>query len=501
MKRIVLALILLSSAELRAAAPVSPEQPTFALVIGFNGKPPKATDESIQPLRYADDDALAFYQLQKQLGAEAILLTMADPETRRRYPDVADGARPPTMDEIARAIDGLNARMDAAVRKGARPAFVFFYSGHGARDGSGEAALTLLGETLSQTAMHTRVLDKIRAPVIHLFIDACHAEAVVRPRDVEAKTVEIRPQDMLEHLSRASSVRYPHVGLIVASSSAAATHEWDVFQSGVFTHEVISGLRGVADVNHDGHVEYGELAGFLTAANREVSDPRARVASIVQAPAISTHEPLSRLRARSRIGWLTDIPPTAGRFFIEDRRGNRILDGHAEPGFSISVGVPPDELLFLRNRDEEAELTVRAGAEAPFSALAFRTRPLRPRGAMETSLRDGLFLMPYGPAYYAGYIDRLETNGESPPAAAAERRSPNRAVVWTLRGGAAALLAGSALFGALAWDARRDFESTPYQRQAMEASDRYTLDTTLAIGFAISGLACAAAAYFAGLRK
>jgi hypothetical protein len=86
-------------------------------------------------------------------------------------------------------------------------------------------------------------------------------------------------------------------------------------------------------------------------------------------------------------------------------------------------------------------------------------------------------------------------------ASTTEPRSSNRAVVWTLGGGAAALLAGSALFGALAWDAHRDFESTSYQRQAMDASDRYTLDTTLALGFAISGVACAAAAYLVGLRK
>ena len=199
------------------------------------------------------------------------------------------------MEEIARTIDALNASMDAAARAGATPVFVFYYSGHGARDANGEPAFALLGGMLSQTAMHQRVLDKLRSRVVHLVIDACHAEAVVRPRDIEAKTVEIRPEDLIEHLSKASSARYPHVGLVVASSSGAATHEWDLYQSGVFTHEVISGLRGVADVNHDGRVEYGELAAFLTAANREVVDPRARVSSVIQAPAIGAHRVLSRL--------------------------------------------------------------------------------------------------------------------------------------------------------------------------------------------------------------
>jgi hypothetical protein len=499
MKRVGLALALLIASQVRAAA-AEVEQRTFALVVGFNGRPPTAADDSIQPLRYADDDALAFYQLQKELGAEAILLTVPDAETRRRYPTIVDGVRPPTMDEIARSIAALNASMDAAARNGKKPAFTFFYSGHGARDANGEAALTLQDGTLSQTAMRRQVLDQIRAPEVNLFIDACHAAAVVRPRDIEAKTVEIRPQDLLEHLSRTNAVHYPHVGLIAASSSGAATHEWDLYQSGVFTHEVISGLRGVADVNHDGRVDYGELAAFLTAANREVQDPRARVVSVVQPPAASTHAVLSRLGARSTIGSLTGIPATLGRFFIEDRRGNRILDGHAEPGFSISVGVPPDELLFLRNGDEEAELTIKAGAETQFGALAFRTRQLHPRGAMETSLRDGLFLMPYGPAYYSGYVDRLEATPDLPAVSAVASTSPNRAVVWMLRGSSAALLATSVAFGGLAWNARSDFEDTQFQRQASEASDRYRLDTTLAISFAVVGVACAAASYLVGLR-
>jgi hypothetical protein len=496
MKWALLALALALAVEGRAAA-ADGEPRTFALVIGYNGRPAGTTDDAIRPLRYADDDALAFYELQKELGAEAVLLTGPDAETKLRYPDIADAARPPTMDELVRAIGMLNESMDAAVRRGWRPTFVFFYSGHGARDANGEAALTLQDGVLSQTEMHTRVLDKVRAPLVHLFIDACHAEAVVRARDVEAKSVEIRPQDLVDHLSRTGPARYPHVGLIVASSSAASTHEWDLFQSGVFTHEVISGLRGVADANRDGRVEYGELAAFLAAANREVIDPRARVTSIVQPPATGAHEALSRLGSRSTIGWLTGIPPSAGRFFIEDKHGNRILDGHAEPGFSISVGVPPDELLFMRNRDEEAELVVKAGAETPFTGLAFRARVLRQRGAMETSLRDGLFLMPYGPAYYAGYVDRLEAAAD-PARTGAPANATDRAVVWSLRGGAAAFLATSAVFGALAWDAHGDFENTQLRRPASEANDRFKLDTTVAFSFAAAGLACAAAAYLIG---
>jgi hypothetical protein len=234
-----LSLLLLGLPALPAAAG-EPVEKNFALVIGYNGQPPGTTDESIQPLRYADDDALAFFALQKELGADAVLLTVADAETRRRYPLTADSARPPTMDEISRNIDALNARMDVASRQGMVPVLTLFYSGHGARDPKGEAALALLDGTLSQSAMHQRVLDKIRSQVVHLIIDACHAE----PWSGRATSRQRRSRSGPRIWSSTFRARAPPAtrtsGFVIASSSGASTHEWDLYQSGVFTHEVIS---------------------------------------------------------------------------------------------------------------------------------------------------------------------------------------------------------------------------------------------------------------------
>lgn len=76
-----------------------------------------------------------------------------------------------------------------------------------------------------------------------------------------------------------------------------------------------------------------------------------------------------------------------------------------------------------------------------------------------------------------------------------------RAAVWTLRGSAATLLASSAVFGALAWDARRDFESAPTPRAAQGPADRYATDTALAWSFAAIGLACAVASYIVDRQR
>jgi hypothetical protein len=482
----------------------------FALIVGYNGKPPGAAEPLMQPLRYADDDALAFYQLQKETGADAILLTIPDPDTRRRYPIAAEVARSPTRSELDRAIDTLNTRMEATARAGDSPTLIFFYSGHGARtqpDGGGEAALTLHDGVLSQTALHEQVLGKVRAGIVHLVIDACHAEAVVRSRDVDAQTVEIPAAEMAMLLSQGTSARYPHVGLVIASRSNAPSHEWDLYQSGVFSHEVISGLRGGADVNGDGRVEYSELGAFLTAANREVVDPRARIRSVVQPPAVRARAALIRIGPGAQAGWLVAIPSSAGQFYVEDARGNRIVDGRAELGFAMAVAVPAGEQLFVRNNDREAEVFLRAGERLSFDRLAFRTRPMRSRGSMERSLQTGLFVMPFGPSYYSGYTDQQDLvsvkdlpqpPGPAAPASVSGSLSRSTVARWSLRGAAGALLTTSAIFGALAVDARADFHDATIERQAADASDRYKLDTGLALTFLISAGVCAAASFLVG---
>jgi hypothetical protein len=508
MKRAALAVAMLLGCLSTARA--GPDERYFALVVGYNGAPVSQDADAVAPLRYADDDALSFYELEREADSDAVLLTVPDADSRRLYPSAAAVARPPTMSEIEQAISALNTRMDASARAGHSPVFLLFFSGHGARTQDSGAALVLLDGELSGRALRERVLDKVHAQTIHLVIDACHADAVARPRDIDAKPVTVTQAEIMAQLSAEMANSHPHIGLVLASDGGNPSHEWDLYQSGVFTHEVISGLRGAADINHDGRVEYSELAAFLTAANRDVLDTRARVHSIVQPPSAQPRAPLIELGAAAGTGWLTDIPSSAGRFFVEDERGNRILDGHAEVGFSMSIAVPPGQLLFVHDGEHEAELIVSRSERRRFDTLAFHKSPLQARGAIETSLARGLFLTPYGPGYYNGYVDShdavgvvglpaAETSREATsPVLVSARRKP---VVWTLRGASGALLGSSLIFAGLALRARSDFEATSTQVAATQANDRYQLDSTLALTFLGSAVVCAAASYVLdGLR-
>jgi len=105
----------------------------------------------------------------------------------------------------------------------------------------------------------------------------------------------------------------------------------------------------------------------------------------------------------------------------------------------------------------------------------------------------------------ASAVTTAATRAAPPPSELAsptrEAPSARRAVVWTLRGSAAALLATSAVFGALTWNAYRDIENAATMREAWDANDRYKTDSALTWTFAATGAACALISYFVGQHR
>jgi uncharacterized caspase-like protein len=228
------------------------ETALFSLAIGYNGAPADAG--AVRPLHYADDDAAAFHQLARQLSRRSYLLAILDADTQARFPGLATEAGPPSLQEIDRTVAALNRQLAAASQAGLEPVVLVFYSGHGRRREDGPASLALLDGELTQKVLYDHILGALQARYIHLMVDACHAEAVVHPRDAQAAVIDVAPADVAGYLSDKTLARFPHVGAIVASTSSTQAHEWDVYQGGVFTHEVLSGLRGAAAVAGNRHV-------------------------------------------------------------------------------------------------------------------------------------------------------------------------------------------------------------------------------------------------------
>jgi hypothetical protein len=136
--------------------------------------------------------------------------------------------------------------------------------------------------------------------------------------------------------------------------------------------------------------------------------------------------------------------------------------------------------------------------ERSFDTLAFDPRPIRNRGAVESSLRAGLFTTPYGPAYYTGFVGRTDAVAVTfPSTLESEADKPRSSTLpWVLGSTSGALVASSLVFGGLSWGAWHDFHDASTQRAAQDANNRFQRDTGLSIGFFVSGVVLAAGAYF-----
>jgi Caspase domain len=498
-----LPLALIAGAMLPAVA-ARAETAMFTLAIGYNGLPPDAgADSRLSTLRFADDDAARVFALGRQLSRSAHLLTLLDRDTAARRPELTALVRPPTLAELRRTVAELQRAIEAADREGLETAVLLFYSGHGTLKPDGRGTLTLHDGELTQQVLYDEVLAKLPARFVHLLVDACHAEATVRPRDAQAQVVDVPPADAAAYVNRATLARFAGVGAIVASSSDARTHEWDVYQGGVFTHEILSGLRGGADVDGDRRIEYSEMAAFLAAANRSIQAPQARPRTLVHAPPANPRAALVALTRPRQAAWLEGRPGDLGAFHVEDERGERLADLRAERSYRVALLLPSEVSLYVRTAGAEAPIRLREGERLDFAALPFSPAELRSRGALESALRRGLFATAFGPAYYQGYVDNqselvpvhladeapaAQLNLTAPPPAPAARRS------WpalTALGVSAALTVTAGSFGVLAWKARSDYQSTNLERSADLARERFQDRRTAAMiagsGAVISG--------------
>lgn len=496
--------------------PASAEPRLYVIAIGNNTPPPDGGERGGPVmLRYADDDASAFFEFARPAAARASLLGVLDPESQRRFPELLDLARPPSLEQLLRTVAEMKQDMLADLRRGDEPRLLFFYSGHGSRGAAGRpAALMMSDGELTQRRLYDEILAVLPARAVHLLVDACYAADVVRPRDLEAKVVDASDGDLARLVEATTLERFPHVGAVLAASATGETHEWDAYRQGVFTHQVLSGLRGGADVNGDGAVEYSELLAFVAAANREVSDPRARLHVVARPPAIDRRLPIIDLTRLHRAARLRAGPLTPGYFFIEDRRGDRLIEMRPETGYRFQLYLPPAETLFLVSGAGTAEFESGSG-EQPIAleSLVSRSNGLRARGAMSAAMKRGLFAGTFGPNYYRGFVDSAPElvavdfgrGGQVADGVVAAARPPSAPPSTTARpwspstvailGAATALAVTSGAFGVLAGRARDDFDRTQFERAATEADARFTRDRAIAIG---TGVAAAAALGVAG---
>jgi Caspase domain len=474
------------------AGSASAKTVAYAIAIGNNAPP----DASLPVLAYADDDAVRYHALFSRFATHAHLLSVLDDQTQRRYPGLAAHAEPPTLANLARVVAEYADAMAADTRRGDRPVLYLAFSGHGSADANGRAFLAMLDGALTRDRLYNDVIARMPAATVHLIVDACNAGAVVGvrgPNEIDARQAEVTIGERIA-VAEGAQRAWPTVGVVVATTAGQEAHEWSRIESGVFTHEVISGLLGAADVNQDGRVEYSELAAFIAAANRDIPDPRAAPRVIARPPQIDHNAPLVAIDTLRDTVLLTGDAAPLGHFYVELANGVRYVDAHFAAGATARIALPAGTRAFVRTDTREAE--VAGDGNVAIDRLAFHPIGVRSRGSLDVAYRVGLFHHAYGDAYYRGFVDSAGLVGvafapETPPGA--PRPDRRLAIGLAIVAGAAGVTAIAS--GAFAYSAKRDYDATDLQTAAHQAAQRYTRDARIAIATGVVAIGAAAASY------
>ncbi|MCA9648527.1 MAG: caspase family protein [Myxococcales bacterium] len=400
-----------------ASAPKGPVR-RFALVVGSN----HTLDDSQAPLRFADDDAARMTELLTETGVDTELVTHLDRDSQALFPELVSRAHRPDEAGLQAAYESLLTRMKAAKERGDEVELLVYYSGHGDVGPDGQGYLTLEEGKLTRKKLFAGLLARSPADHNHVIIDACRSEQFVlsRGKDWQPDRSEVDLSRAVEkYLDKTHLGHFPNTGVVLAHSADQQTHEWDRYRGGIFTHELLSGLRGGADLNGDARIEYSELGAFVSAANHGVDDPRARLEVVVRPPADDERRALVEHGRLADQRLLLFGPGDRYHYTVEDGRGVRLADLHRsgeQPGY---LRLPDGELFIHRasSPDDRDEAQIASDQRGVVLAhlLRFQAAPSASRGSLDQAFRRGLFATPFGPGYYAGYTAQRGLLGISEP--------------------------------------------------------------------------------------
>jgi hypothetical protein len=332
----------------------------FALVVGANagggGRP---------QLQYAISDAERFARVMVDLGgvdpANAIVL------------------RQPKLRELIEALDLLGRRVTAARRtgglSGGRTEVVLYYSGH-----ADEQGLLLGDDRYSYRTLRDR-LDQIPADVRIAVLDACSSGAFTRVKGGRA-----RPPFLIDE----SADMRGHA-FLTSSADTESAQESDRIRASYFTHYLISGFRGAADLSGDGNITLNEAYQF---AFNETLGRTVDSKGGAQHPSydinLSGTGDVVMTDVRQTTATLVLGEELEGRFFIRTAAQELVVELYKPRGRKVELAVEPGTYEVRVERAKES-LTTRAdvpdGARVTIDPRQFGPAAIEPtqrRGAVES---------------------------------------------------------------------------------------------------------------------
>ena len=146
--------------------------------------------------------------------------------------------------------------------------FLFYYSGHGGKK------YFHLGPRKKMPLSHDEFIGffrKLRVKRRIAFIDACFSGSLIRRWGKKKlrrwARLKVRPKGAkyanFSILTKAKKYKTALKGTQIITSSQSYSYESQLLKSSVFTHYLLKGLRGQADLNGDGQVSVREIYGYI----------------------------------------------------------------------------------------------------------------------------------------------------------------------------------------------------------------------------------------------
>lgn len=281
------------------------------------------------PLRYAEADAARFVEALSELGR---------------------------VDRVHAAIGGDSESAQAALAEaqkdlrdgralGEKTLLIFYYSGHA--DGDYLRA----GDSRMTWAQVRHLVDGAGADLTLSIIDACDSGSAIAQKggSYAPPFAEIE----VERLSRGSM-------WISSSRSDEASYESDELGGSFFSHFLVSGLRGAADVDEDGRITLNEAYQFTF--DRTVGETSLKLKK-TQHPTYRSDlagEGEIILSEPRRSSTMIVLPrETSGRWYLARRFGARrtVLEVPKSPGQLVRMSVPAGAYVVYRKEADHILLT------------------------------------------------------------------------------------------------------------------------------------------------
>jgi len=314
----------------------------FLLVIGANSG---GTDRPT--LQYAISDAERFARVMVDLGGVP--------------PSHEVVLKQPKLKDLVDALDALSARvMEARRAPGAgRTEVVLYYSGH-----ADEQGLLIGGDRYSYRSLRDR-LDQIPADVRIAVLDACASGAFTRVKGGKARPAFLVDEsaDMRGH------------AFLTSSAETESAQESDRIHASYFTHYLISGFRGAADLSGDGRVTLNEAYQF---AFNETLGRTVDTRGGAQHPSydinLSGSGDVVMTDVRQTTATLVLGEELDGRFFVRNAAQELVVELYKPSGRKIELGLEPGTYEVRLEREKTTRLAkthVDEGARVALDAKQF----------------------------------------------------------------------------------------------------------------------------------